>query len=81
MHELRHSAADGLWRKTGDIMDAKQLLRHRSVGTTEAYLHPSMDDLISKRRFGAWGMTVRRNEVASSREFDLAQEERSHGST
>jgi site-specific recombinase XerD len=50
MHELRHSAADNLWRKTGDIMDAKQLLRHRSVGTTEAYLHPSMDDLTAAMR-------------------------------
>ena len=45
MHEMRHSAADNLWRQTGDLMDAKQLLRHRSVGTTETYLHPSMDDL------------------------------------
>ena len=26
-------------------MLAKQLLRHESVATTEAYLHPSRDDL------------------------------------
>lgn len=45
MHELRHSAADNLWRETGNLMLAKQLLRHESVGTTEAYLHPTYDDL------------------------------------
>lgn len=45
MHEMRYSAADNLWRETGNIVHAKQLLRHKSVGTTEAYLHPSMDDL------------------------------------
>jgi integrase/recombinase XerD len=50
MHELRHSAADNLWRQTGNIVHAKQLLRHRSVGTTEAYLHPSMDDLTAAMR-------------------------------
>ena len=44
-HELRHSAADNLWRETGNLMLAKQLLRHESVGTTEAYLHPTYDDL------------------------------------
>jgi hypothetical protein len=31
-------------------LHAKQLLRHRSVGTTEAYLHPSMDDLTAAMR-------------------------------
>jgi site-specific recombinase XerD len=45
MHELRHSAADNLWRETGNLMLAKKLLRHSSVGTTESYLHPLMDDL------------------------------------
>ncbi len=45
MHELRHSAADNLWRQSGNLMLAKQLLRHESVATTEAYLHPSRDDL------------------------------------
>jgi integrase/recombinase XerD len=45
LHEMRHSAADNLWRDTGNLMLAKQLLRHSSVGTTEAYLHPRMDDL------------------------------------
>jgi site-specific recombinase XerD len=45
MHELRHSAADNLWRVTGDLMLAQQLLRHESVATTQAYLHPTRDDL------------------------------------
>ena len=77
MHELRHSAADNLWRETGNIVHAKQLLRHRSVGTTETYLHPSMDDLTAAMR----SMGDGRNEVASSREVDLAQEEGSHEPT
>jgi site-specific recombinase XerC len=38
--ELRHSAADNLWRQSGNLMLAMQLLRHESVATTEAYLHP-----------------------------------------
>ncbi len=33
-HELRHSAADSLWRETGNLMLAQQLLRHSSVATT-----------------------------------------------
>jgi site-specific recombinase XerD len=45
MHELRHSAADHLWRSTGNLMLAQQLLRHESVATTQAYLHPTRDDL------------------------------------
>ncbi len=45
MHELRHSAADNLWRETGNLLLAQQLLRHESVATTQAYLHPSRDDL------------------------------------
>jgi site-specific recombinase XerD len=47
LHELRHSAADELWRVTGDIVKAQQLLRHESVGTTQTYLHPKRDDLIA----------------------------------
>jgi site-specific recombinase XerD len=77
MHELRHSAADNLWRETGNIVHAKQLLRHRSVGTTEAYLHPSMDDLTAAMRT----MGDARNDVASSREVNLAQAEVSREST
>ena len=45
MHELRHSAADNLWRQTGNLMLAQQLLRHESVATTQIYLHPNRDDL------------------------------------
>jgi site-specific recombinase XerD len=45
LHELRHSAADHLWRATGDLVLAQQLLRHESVATTQNYLHPIRDDL------------------------------------
>ncbi len=45
LHELRHSAADNLWRETGNLMLAQQLLRHTSVATTQTYLHPNRDDL------------------------------------
>ena len=45
MHELRHSAADNLWRRTGNLTMAQQLLRHESPATTAGYLHPTRDDL------------------------------------
>jgi site-specific recombinase XerD len=45
MHELRHSAADNLWRETGNIVLAQQLLRHENVKTTMGYLHPTREDL------------------------------------
>jgi site-specific recombinase XerD len=45
IHELRHSAADELWRLTGNIVLAQQLLCHENVSTTQAYLHPSREDL------------------------------------
>jgi integrase len=45
LHELRHSAADNLWRKTGNLTMAQQLLRHESPATTAGYLHPTRDDL------------------------------------
>lgn len=45
IHELRHSAADNLWRQTGNLLLAQQLLRHESVATTQTYLHPNRDDL------------------------------------
>ncbi len=45
MHELRHSAADNLWRESGNLLLAQQLLRHESVATTQGYLHPSRADL------------------------------------
>jgi len=43
MHELRHSAADNLWRRT--LTHAQKLLRHESPATTAGYLHPRLDDL------------------------------------
>jgi site-specific recombinase XerD len=45
IHEMRHSAADNLWRQSGNMLLAQQLLRHESVATTQAYLHPNRDDL------------------------------------
>jgi len=45
LHELRHSGADNLWRSTGNLLLAQQLLRHESVATTQNYLHPNRDDL------------------------------------
>lgn len=50
IHELRHSAADNLWRTTGNLLLAQQLLRHESVATTQHYLHPSRDDLAKALR-------------------------------
>ena len=45
VHELRHSAADNLWRRTGNLTMAQQLLRHESPATTAGYLHPTREDL------------------------------------
>lgn len=45
LHALRHSAADNLWRASGNPMLAQQVLRHQSAATTQAYLHPTRDDL------------------------------------
>jgi integrase/recombinase XerD len=45
LHELRHTAADELYRETKDIVLAQQLLRHKSIETTRRYLHPSDADL------------------------------------
>jgi site-specific recombinase XerD len=45
LHEMRHSAADHLWRQTGNLTMAQQLLRHESPATTAAYLHPTRADL------------------------------------
>jgi integrase len=44
LHELRHSAADDLYRETGDIVKAQKLLQE-SVATTRGYLHPAREDL------------------------------------
>jgi integrase/recombinase XerC len=45
MHELRHSAGDAIYRLTGDLVLAQQLLRHDDIKTTRGYLHPSLDRL------------------------------------
>lgn len=45
MHELRHTAADSLYRATHDLTAVQMMLGHDSLGTTQAYLHPSQDDL------------------------------------
>ena len=45
MHELRHSAGDNLWRGTGNIVLAQELMRHVSENTTRGYLHPTEADL------------------------------------
>jgi site-specific recombinase XerC len=50
LHELRHGAGDRLWRETGDLIAAKELLRHESVRTTQDYLHPTADDLRARMR-------------------------------
>jgi integrase len=34
LHDLRHAAADAIYRVTGDIVHAQQLLRHADVRTT-----------------------------------------------
>jgi len=43
--KLEHSAADDLWRKSGNLTMAQQLVRHESPATTARYLHPTRDDL------------------------------------
>jgi integrase/recombinase XerC len=50
IHELRHFAADELWRETGNLVLAQKLLRHASVGTTQVYLHPNRQDLAEGMR-------------------------------
>lgn len=56
-HEMRHSAADHLWRGTGNIVLAQELLRHESPETTRRYLHPTRNDLAEamRRIEGDWG--------------------------
>jgi integrase/recombinase XerD len=56
IHELRHSAADHLWRDSGNLVLAQELLRHENVATTQGYLHPTRRDLTlaMQRLDGAW---------------------------
>lgn len=57
MHELRHSAADAVYRVRGDVAMAQLLLRHENLSTTQAYLHPTKHDLADTLRVleQAWG--------------------------
>jgi site-specific recombinase XerC len=50
MHALRHAAIDEVRRSTGNIEAARQLARHESIATTEAYLHAETADLIAEMR-------------------------------
>ena len=50
MHALRHAAIDEMRRRTGNIEAARQLARHASIATTEAYLHADTADLIEAMR-------------------------------
>lgn len=45
MHEMRHSAADHIARKTRSDLAASELLRHSDPSVTRRYLHPTGDDL------------------------------------
>lgn len=57
LHEMRHTAADHVYRQSGDIVRASQLLRHSSVSTTQTYLHPTRADLAATLAAidGDWG--------------------------
>jgi site-specific recombinase XerC len=59
LHEMRHSAADNLWRASGNLVLASQLLRHESVATTQSYLHPTREDLsaaLANLEVVRWGL-------------------------
>lgn len=59
LHEMRHSVADALRRSPrGDVALAQQLLRHSSLATTEAYLHPTKRDLADALEAMEWGASV-----------------------
>jgi len=47
-HRLRHTAADRLWQKTGDLLKVKEFLGHNQVTTTERYLQGERLDEIGK---------------------------------
>jgi integrase/recombinase XerC len=45
MHELRHTAADHVYRVTKNLAAVQLMLGHDNIGTTQTYLHPSTEDL------------------------------------
>jgi integrase len=54
LHELRHTAGDDLFHRTGNIVAAQMLLGHKSIETTRRYLHPSDADLRAWMQKDAW---------------------------
>ena len=44
-HAMRHTATDGVYRRTKDIRLAQRFARHESLHSTTIYTHPSDDDL------------------------------------
>ena len=44
-HQLRHSAVNGVYRETKDILLTQRFARHSSLLVTSAYLHPTDEDL------------------------------------
>ncbi len=44
-HQLRHSAVNGVYRETKDILLTQRFARHSSLLVTSVYLHPTDDDL------------------------------------
>jgi site-specific recombinase XerC len=57
------SLRGALWRATGDVVLAQQLLRHADVRTTRGYLHPDLDRL-------AEGMRLVEAQVVRSKDAD-----------
>lgn len=39
VHGLRHTAGTRTYAETGDILEAKELLRHRDITSTQVYVH------------------------------------------
>ncbi len=46
-HDLRHSFATDILRITGDIRIAQDILGHKSIDTTQKYVHPQDEDIVS----------------------------------
>ena len=44
-HTLRHSAVNGHYRATGDLLLTQRFARHSSLLVTSVYLHPTDEDL------------------------------------